>query len=58
MPMVEQTTFQVVCDGPECYTMSYKAPSASDAAYYAEKDGFKQVGDKWLCPECQKGDED
>lgn len=49
MPMMEWTTYQQVCDGPDCYEEADAADSESCAERNAKEAGWIEQDGKWYC---------
>ena len=55
MGMTEITTYQIVCDGADCFAQSDAAESEGLARKYARVDGFKETHcGQWFCAKCAR----
>ena len=49
---IKSIAYIIWCDGEDCSVSSSAGYSKDFAKKDALKNGWHQVGDKWLCPDC------
>jgi len=54
MSIYESHTFQMVCDGADCYEESSEADTESRAEQHAREDEWANIDGKWYCPKCSE----